>query len=131
MLVGMEVARKNITWHHQRQGHMLSDLLLGNQCLTVLQLQQLKDITPPTLYAGGSWWSFLNLEDPNMHLGKVDDRITKLNLVPFIKPFGHQECKCMSFGVSSAPKAFERIIALILEGFQEAEIRMNAVFNLD
>lgn len=37
----------------------------------------------------------------------------------------------MSFSVSSAPKAFERIIALVLEGFQDTEIRMNAVFNLD
>jgi len=66
-----------------------------------------------------------------MHSGKVDDRVPKLKLVAFINPFGHQECKCICFGVSSAPKAFERIIALILEGFQEAEIRMNAVFNLD
>lgn len=66
-----------------------------------------------------------------MRFGKVDDRVTTLKLVAFIKPFGHQERKWMSFGVSSAPKTFERIIAVILEGFQEAEIRMNAVFNLD
>lgn len=66
-----------------------------------------------------------------MHAGKADDSVTRLKLAAFTKPFGHRECKRMSFGVSSAPKAFERIIALILEGFQEAEIRMNAVFNLD
>lgn len=76
-----------------------------------------------------SQWSFW--EECDVHFGKVDDRITKLKLVAFFKPFGHQECKWMSFGVSSAPKAFERIIALILEEFQEAGIRMNAVFNLD
>lgn len=51
--------------------------------------------------------------------------------VAWLKPFGHQECEEMSPGVCSAPKAFQRIIALILEGFQAAEIRMNAVFNLD
>lgn len=66
-----------------------------------------------------------------MHFGEVDDKITTLKLVAFIKPFGHQERKWMSFGVRSAPKAFERIIALVLEGFQDTEIRMNAVFNLD
>lgn len=54
----------------------------------------------------------------------------ELKFVAVVKPFGHRECKRTSLGVSSAPKASERIIALILEGFQEAEIRMNAVFNL-
>lgn len=58
------------------------------------------------------------------------DRIMELKFVAVVKPFGHRECKRTSLGVSSAPKASERIIALILEGFQEAEIRMNAVFNL-
>lgn len=45
---------ENITWHHQRQGNVLSDLLLGNQRLTVLQLQQSKDIAPEALHAGGA-----------------------------------------------------------------------------
>lgn len=45
---------ENITWHHQRQGHVLSDLLLGNQRPTVLQLQQSKDIAPAALHAGGA-----------------------------------------------------------------------------
>lgn len=58
------------------------------------------------------------------------DGIMELKSVTAVKPFGHWECKRPSLGVSSAPKASERIIALILEGFQEAEIRMNAVFNL-
>lgn len=30
---------ENITWHHRRQGHVVSDLLLGSQLLMVLQLQ--------------------------------------------------------------------------------------------
>lgn len=70
-------------------------------------------------------------EEHDVHFGKVGDSLAELKLVAFIKPLGHQECKRVSFGVSSAPKAFERIIALLLEGFQEAEIRMNAVCNLD
>lgn len=32
-------------------------------------------------------------EECDVHFGKVDDRITKLKLVAFFKPFGHQECK--------------------------------------
>lgn len=37
----------------------------------------------------------------------------------------------MSFGVLLLRHLKENIIALILEGFQEAGIRMNAGFNLD
>lgn len=67
----------------------------------------------------------------NSPLGKAGGGSTELELVALPKPFGHQECEGMSPGVRSAPKALQRIIALILEGFQAAEIRMNAVFNLD